>query len=275
MTTAGFAKLHAGRMLGGSSTTSMQRILRRLQPVLWRGLVLSTGSKTRFAVGSAKSGGRSARLAPPRSSRNFGHGWKRCCDRSPLSRRQRKLSAMRSRAGVPSPATSMTAASRSIIQPQSGHCVPSLLAERNLFCGSDGGGESAAAIHYSGRRSSTELIPNCGCGKCLLASLNVSPQSDRGPAALESRRQSPAPHSLTPLGSSSRSVHLTNKWTPLNLIRPSGDGSAGCIDGKVIVIQRKNSRERTKYNAAIRGLKLEGCRRLRLVNSQRQARAAE
>jgi hypothetical protein len=43
---------------------------------------------------------------------------------------------------------------------------------------------------------------------------------------------------------------------------------------RVIVIQGENCRERTKYNA-IRGVKLEGFMRLRPVNSQRQARAAE
>jgi transposase len=86
--------------------------------------------------------------AAPLLEENSGRGWRRRCGRCLRRRRRRRPYAIRSRAGVLSRATSMTASSRSIIQPPSGRSAPSLWAEKTIsFAGSDGAGESAAAFY--------------------------------------------------------------------------------------------------------------------------------
>ena len=75
---------------------------------------------------------------------------------------------MRSRAGGPSLAMSMTARSRSTTRLPSGRCAPSRWAERIIFSvvRMEAARTRPPSIHCSERRSSTELIPNCGCAKC-------------------------------------------------------------------------------------------------------------
>jgi len=109
-----------------------------------------------------------ARLARHLCWRNSERGWRRRCDRCPRSRRLRRRFATRSRAGVPSPVTSMMGTSRLIIQPPSGRSALSLWAGRTIF----------SVVQTAAARARlpsapcwephvlTGLIPNDGCAKC-------------------------------------------------------------------------------------------------------------